>query len=34
MAHLAIIGGHSINGAAKLHTELPSKEDILLVCDF
>ncbi|MFS1663880.1 glycogen/starch/alpha-glucan phosphorylase [Streptococcus sp. zg-JUN1979] len=28
MAHLAIIGGHSINGVAKLHTEL-LKEDTL-----
>ena len=28
MAHLAIIGGHSINGIAKLHTEL-LKEDTL-----
>lgn len=28
MAHLAIIGGHSVNGVAKLHTEL-LKEDTL-----
>lgn len=28
MAHLAIIGGHSVNGVAKLHTEL-LKEDAL-----
>ena len=28
MAHLAIIGGHSVNGGAKLHTEL-LKEDTL-----
>ena len=26
MAHLAIIGSHSINGVAKLHTELLKKE--------
>ncbi len=30
MAHLAIIGGHSINGVAKLHTEL-LKEDTCVI---
>lgn len=28
MAHLAIIGSHSVNGVAKLHTELLKKEEL------
>jgi starch phosphorylase len=28
MAHLAIVGGHSVNGVARLHTEILKKREL------
>ena len=28
MAHLAIVGGHSVNGVARLHTEILEKQEL------
>ena len=29
MAHLAIVGSHSVNGVAKLHTEILKKREMV-----
>jgi starch phosphorylase len=34
MAHLAIVGSHSVNGVAKLHTEILKKKEMVDFCYF
>lgn len=34
MAHLAVVGSHSVNGVAKLHTEILKKQEMNNFCQF
>ena len=34
MAHLAIVGSHSVNGVAKIHTEILKQREMRLFYEF